>query len=113
MWYPAPEEDLRKVRDEIETLRDPSHIRNLSKEEMLKLFDENALSIVKCEVTPMPALLNNWMDFTKTPAAVQEEIRSRFVVDLDGGEKTGFYPYQTDEGISFAHQRVLIIGEKP
>ena len=108
----APEEELRNVRDEIETMRDPSHVRNLSKAEMEKLLTDHALAIEKCEVTPMPALLNNWMEFTKTPATVQEEIRKRFMADLQGEEKTGFYPYQTDDGISFAHKWVLIIGRK-
>lgn len=33
----AAEETLRKSEDEIETLRDPSHVKNLSRNEMLEL----------------------------------------------------------------------------
>ena len=108
----ASEETLRQVRDEIETMRDPSHVRNLSKAEMLKLFADHSLSIEKCETTNMPALLNNWMELTKTPAPVREEITKRFQDDLSGKEKTGFDPYQTEKGISFSHKWVLVIGRK-
>ena len=37
----ATEENLRTTQDKIETLRDPSHIRNLSQAEMLKLYSDN------------------------------------------------------------------------
>lgn len=33
----AADEPLRKTEDEIETLRDPSHVKNMSKNEMLEL----------------------------------------------------------------------------
>lgn len=33
----AADEPLRKTEDEIETLRDPSHVKNVSKNEMLEL----------------------------------------------------------------------------
>jgi len=37
----AAAEDLRIVQDEIEALRAPSHIRNLSNIEMLQLFSDH------------------------------------------------------------------------
>lgn len=108
----APEEDLRKIRDEIETVRDPSHVRNLSKDEMVRLFEDKGLSIEVDDVTPMPMMLENWLELTKTPEDDRTWIRTLMDAEIDGGEKTGFYPYRTDEGICFDHQWELIVGRR-
>ena len=42
----AAEEALRNTENEIETLRDPSHVRKLSKEEFTEMFRKNCLSIM-------------------------------------------------------------------
>ena len=109
----AAEDNLRSVRDEIETMRDPSHIRNLSKEEMLNLYLKHSFQVDECEVTEMPTLAENWLAFTETSIPIRQEIMKRFENDVKGIEKTGFYPYRTDEGISFNHKWILIIGRKP
>ncbi len=109
----AAEESLRKTEDEIETLRDPSHVKNLSREEMLELFSIYNLSATKCEITEMPTCLNNWLDLTKTPDNIRQTIYDRLTADINGQEKTGFYPYRTDKGICFNHKWVLISGKKP
>lgn len=106
----APEEELRGIRDRIETMRDPSHERNLSKAEMMRLFEDRGLSIEVDDVTPMPMMLENWLELTKTPEDDRTRIYTLMDAEIDGGERTGFYPYRTDEGICFDHQWELIIG---
>ena len=108
----AAEEELRNIRDEIETLRDPSHIRNLNKIELLRLFADNSVSVETSEVTNIPTCLDEWMDFTKTSKEVQKQIIERFVSELEGGGKTGFYPYRMDEKIYFEQHWLLLIGKK-
>lgn len=83
----AAEETLRKSEDEIETLRDPSHVKNLSRNERLEL--------------------------TKTPDNIRQLIYEHLTADIKGQEKTGFYPYQTDRGVCFHQKWVLIVGIKP
>lgn len=109
----AAEENLRTIQDEIETMRDPSHVRNLSKTEMLKLFSDSHLIVEKCDTTKISKNLAEWMDFTKTPMRVRRDITSRLTDDLEGRCKTGFWPYQTNEGICFDHRWIMIIGRKP
>lgn len=109
----ATEENLRTMQDEIETLRDPSHIRNLSKAEMLKLFSDNHLVVEKCDTTKMPKNLAEWMDFSNTPMNIRCDITERFIDELEGRSKTGFQPYQTNEGIYFDHKWIMVIGRKP
>ena len=109
----AAEETLRTVQDEIETLRDPSHIRNLSKTEMLKLFSDNGLTVEKGNTTKIKKNLAEWLDFAKTPTNIMRDITNRFMDDLDGKSKTGFQPYKSSEGICFDHKWTMIIGRKP
>ena len=106
----AATEPLRKTEDEIETLRDPSHVKNLSKTEMLSLFETHGLAIEKCETTEMPQRLENWLALTRTPEPMQRKITERMRSELAGGEKTGFSPYV--ENGTFNQKWLLLIGRK-
>lgn len=106
----AAEEPLRDTEDAMERMRDPSHVRNLSRAEMLSLYHENGLSVSCCETVRMPMVLQNWLDHTKTPEPIQREIRTRMEDELSGGKKTGFSPYRRDGEICFDHRWTLIIG---
>ena len=104
--------ELRTIEDQIEVLRDPSHVQNLSKSEMLNLYEMNHLSIRKCETTEIKQRLKNWLALTKTPEKIQIESTEKMLFDINGGEKTGFYPYFENEDICFNQRWVLVIGEK-
>ncbi len=108
----AASEELRDIEDEIETLRDPSHVKNLSKDEMKAFFEENNLFIKKCETTKIQQSLKSWLALTKTPEAVREKIAERMKADVEGHEKTGFCPYLKEGDICFDQKWVLILGEK-
>ena len=107
------EEPLRKTEDEIETLRDLSHVKNLSREEMLKLYSDNSLVVEKSETTEMPVHLSDWLALTKTAESVRNQIIEKMENDIDGKEKTGFRPYKTENGICFNHRWILTLGKKP
>ena len=83
----AADEVLRKTEDEIETQRDPSHVKNLSKTEMLSLFETHGLAIEKCETTEIPQRLENWLALTRTPDLIREKIRQRMRADVTGNDK--------------------------
>ena len=108
----AADEVLRKTEDEIETQRDPSHVKNLSKAEMLSLFETHGLAIEKCETTEMPQRLENWLALTRTPEPIQRKIKERMRSELAGGEKTGFSPYVENGTICFNQKWLLLIGRK-
>ena len=108
----AAEEELRDTEDKIETLRDPSHIKNMSRSEMLKLFAAHGLSVESCEKTEMRQKLKNWLALTKTPQDIQDEITERMKNDMRGKEKTGFFPYMENDEICFDQRWILIIGRK-
>ena len=109
----AADEPLRKTQDEIETLRDPSHVKNLSREEILKLYSDNSLSVEKSEITEMQVHLSDWLELTKTAEPVRDKIIEKMENDISGKEKTGFNPYQTEKGICFNQRWILTLGKKP
>ena len=108
----AAEESLRQTEDRLETLRDPSHVKNLSRAEMLALYRKRGFDVECCEVVKMPMILKNWLDHTNTPKGAREEIIHRMERELSGGEKTGFAPYEKDGQIVFDHRWVTIVGKK-
>ena len=108
----AADKMLRNTEDEIETQRDPSHVKNLSKAEMLNLFGTHGLAIEKCETTEMPQRLENWLALTRTPELIQWKITERMRSELAGGEKTGFSPYVENGTICFNQKWLLLIGRK-
>ena len=89
-------------------------VRNLSKTEMLSLFETHGLAIEKCETTEIPQRLENWLALTRTPDLIREKIRQRMRADVTGNDKTGFSPYLKNNDIFFNQKwvLVLIIGKK-
>jgi len=98
----AAEESLRNTEDEIERLRVPSHMRNLSRAEMLALYQTHDLPVECCEVVK-PAVLQKWPDHTQKPQEVQMDIVRQMEREITGGEKTDFAPYYRDRKIQFDH----------
>ena len=96
----------------IETLRDPSHVKNMSKNEMLELFTSHSLRIEQCETTEIQQKLSNWLALTRTPEPIQQKITERMRSELAGEEKTGFSPYVENGNICFNQKWLLLIGRK-
>lgn len=108
----APVESLRAVRDQLEALRDPSHMRILSDTELLSLFADHALAVTKYATTDMHNSLQEWLAFTNTPPEHQAYITQCFEAELSGMGQTGFFPYRMRQGIGFHQPWVMIIGIK-
>lgn len=108
----APEEELRGVRDQLERLRDPSHVRMLNQKEMKDLYEAEGLTLVKSDVTNMEKKLSVWLELTGVTEEKGKEITGLFEEDLSGGRKTGFSPYRRDGEICFPQKWILNLGIK-
>lgn len=108
----AREEHLRDVADKLETLRDNSHTKCVSREEFLSLAKSNHLAVLTCEMIPVPVSLTSWMELTKVNDQTQKVILSAMEADIAGGAKTGFEPYLKDNETYFNHKWLLIVAEK-
>lgn len=108
----AAEEALRSTEDEIETLRDPSHICNLSEEEFTEMFRENCLTITTMDCTELPVSLSSWLALTNTPAEISADISKRMTDEINGNGLTGFKPYPKNGELYFNQHWIMMIGEK-
>ena len=108
----AAEEDLREREDEIETMRDPSHVRNISYNEFKALYDKYGFDIIKKEVTKIPVSFKAWMDLTKTPDNIKTKIETIMKQERSGLDKTGFNPYLKKDEIFFDQRWLMLIGVK-
>ena len=108
----AAEEALRNTENEIETLRDPSHVRKLSKEEFTEMFRKNCLSIMTLECTELPVSLSAWRNLTNTPAEICADISKRLTDEMKGNGLAGFHSYQKDGEIYFHQRWLMMIGKK-
>lgn len=109
----AAEEALRETEDRIERLRDCSHVQNRSRREFVSLYDAAGYNIWKEESTRIPVRLSAWMELTKTPEAVQNDIVQMMDRDIAGDAQTGFKPYRKEGEIWFDQRWLMLIGIKP
>ena len=108
----AAEETLRDTEDELETLRDPSHMRNLSKEEFAEMFQDSRLPIMTMDCTEIPVSLPAWLALTNTPTRTAADISKRFADEISGNDLTGFNPYEKNGEIYFNQRWLMMIGKK-
>ena len=111
LWDMIPAKTaLRDEIDRIETLRDPSHVRDLTKDEMRDLYASAGLTMTLQEELEIPVSLEGWMALTNTPENVRETIRGLMEDELAGKAQTGFEPYRQNGEMYFHHHWVLNIG---
>ena len=108
----AAEEALRNTEDEIETMRDTSHMRNLSGEEFTEMFRDNHLTLTTMDCTEIPVSLSAWLALTNTSAKISADIRKRLTDEIKGNGLTGFKPYMRNGEIYFTQRWIMMIGEK-
>ena len=108
----ATEETLRETEDNIETLRDFSHVKNRSKEEFLSLYKEYGYEIIKSESTPIPVELLAWMQLTNTSQQDCQTIIDKMENEMEGNGQTGFFPYKKEGKIFFNQRWLMMVGKK-
>jgi len=108
----AAEEALRDTQDKIEAMRDPSHVKNRSRNEFLALYEQYGYTVTKLEATKGQKSLTDWVALTKTPNGVVEEIKKQLTVEMENGGPTGFRPHLQNGEIFFEQRFVFFIGKK-
>ena len=103
---------LRREIDGIERMRDPSHTQELTAEEIRALYEKYSVKLTSQDRRIIEVDAEKWMELTRTPSSVRNEICSLFSSDISGGPETGFHPYLKDGRIFFRHYWVLFLGIK-
>lgn len=98
--------------DRLEILRDESHIRCFTTEELTDMAEKQGIIEIITESETIPMNLADWMDLTDTSDKAQREIIDTLLMDLGGGTSSGMDPYMDDGNIMFRRHWVYIVGKK-
>lgn len=109
---PGDDEEAENY-NHIERLRDDSHTRALTSEELETMFKAAGLSDVRLQQRCVLNDAQAWMEMTDTPNENSVLIKNMLDQDVADGKKTGFQPFYSDEGrLKFYHQWLMISGVK-
>ena len=96
--------EAAETQNRLETLRDPSHTRILSLEELEALVQTD-----DAEVRDVVRPLEPWLLQTDPPPEAAEEIRAALRAELQGGPATGFRPSMQHGELHFVHTTASLI----
>lgn len=96
----------------LERLRDPSHTRALTADELQQLVQGAGLTIVHTAPRDVEVHLDRWLDLTHAAPEARQAIRAELTQDLQGVKTTGMRPYIRDQELKFLHAWLIIVGVK-
>jgi ubiquinone/menaquinone biosynthesis C-methylase UbiE len=96
----------------LERLRDPSHVRALTADELQRLVRETGLTIVHTSRRDVEVHLGRWLDLTRPSPAARATIREALIHDLQGLKTTGMRPYMADQELKFLQAWSVVVGVK-
>jgi ubiquinone/menaquinone biosynthesis C-methylase UbiE len=96
----------------LERLRDPSHVRALTADELQRFVRATGLSIVHTSRRDVEVHLDRWLDLTRTSPAARATIREALIHDLQGLKTSGMRPYMCDPELKFLHAWIVVVGIK-
>ena len=108
----SDEAEIATLHNELERLRDPSHTRAFTLDELGGLVEATGLNIVRTSLSDAEQILDNWMDLTDTPAEARATIIEAFERELSGGPATGMQVFRRDGALMFRHAWAILIAKK-
>lgn len=93
---------IAAVQNELERMRDPSHVRMLSAEELRALVRAAGFAEPGIEIRTTSRPLTPWLEQARAAPRVAEQIRHRLADELQGGSATGFAPRLVESELWFS-----------
>jgi ubiquinone/menaquinone biosynthesis C-methylase UbiE len=103
---------LAATYNHLERLRDPSHLRALTADELQRLMCGTGLDLVRVAPRDIEVDLDRWLDLTRTATAARETIREALMRDVQGLKATGMRPYIREQELRFLHAWLMVVGVK-
>jgi ubiquinone/menaquinone biosynthesis C-methylase UbiE len=103
---------LAATYNHLERLRDPSHTRALTADELQRLMQKVGLTIVHTVPRDVEVHLERWLDLTNAAAEARQTIRAELTQELQGVKTTGMRPYMRRQELKFLHAWLVVIGVK-
>jgi ubiquinone/menaquinone biosynthesis C-methylase UbiE len=104
-------EDQRALYDQIEKLRDPSHVRALLLQELQDLFAGAALTITCTEYYRLGVALGPLLAASCTGPVGADKVRQILVDDI-AANRSGFAPHLIDGAVQISFPVVILAGNK-
>ncbi len=95
----------------LERLRDPSHVRALTRKELEHLLTDAGLTILRSDARDLEFELDEWLALTQPPDDAVREIRSALQNELNGGPPTGMHPLMRDGRLMFIQSAVALVAQ--
>jgi SAM-dependent methyltransferase len=96
----------------LERLRDPSHTRALTADELQGLMRQAGLDVVHSVRRDVEVHPERWMDLTQVSPAVRQTILAELTQDLQGVKTTGMRPFTRQDELMFLHAWLIVVGVK-
>jgi ubiquinone/menaquinone biosynthesis C-methylase UbiE len=107
----GPESDEKwRLHNEIERLRDPSHVASLRLTTFLRLFDELELSVDRQTTTPRVRSFDRWMlRAGLEPADAGYHAVRKLIADAMAGDRAGFAARREDDELLITHHEGMFL----
>jgi ubiquinone/menaquinone biosynthesis C-methylase UbiE len=96
----------------LEHLRDPSHVRALTADELQRVMHEAGLDVRHASQRHIEVDLNIWLDLTHASPTARKTIRDALNQDLQSLKTTGMRPYMRNLELKFLHVWLIAVGAK-
>jgi ubiquinone/menaquinone biosynthesis C-methylase UbiE len=108
-----PDPTIAATQNHLEWLRDPSHSRMLTAEQLVGWLDIAGMKELSVEMRTRRRRLDPWLEQTQCNESVREAIHAKLQEEIDGGAPTGFAPSTAPGGLSFVQTFAAATAVKP
>jgi ubiquinone/menaquinone biosynthesis C-methylase UbiE len=108
-----PDPTIASIQNHIEWLRDPSHTRMLTAEQIVGWLDIAGMKDLSVELRKRRRRLDPWLDQTESNESVGDAVKALLRRELDGGQSTGFEPRSAPGSLSFVQTLASVVASKP
>jgi ubiquinone/menaquinone biosynthesis C-methylase UbiE len=95
----------------LERMRDPSHTRALTRDELVDMIRHAGLQLCFEDMRDIEVDVERWLRMTHTPEDVGEQIRNQLKDEIEGRGQTGMRPYFHEGQLKFMQTWGIFIGE--
>jgi SAM-dependent methyltransferase len=100
------------AQNHLERLRDPSHTRMLTLDELAAAVAGAGLGITATRTREVEHTLAPWLDQADALASVRSRIGAELAAELAGGPATGFGPREVEGEMHFVHQLASVVAAR-
>ena len=110
----APDDPvLAASYNRLERRRDPSHVRALSRKELVEVVGGAGTEVVHCASREVAVDVQRWLDLTRTPAEAAQAIGQELKREIEGSGTTGLRPFLGEGALMFMQTWRIVLAVKP